>query len=127
MSDQCSVGTPLSSRTGAQRLSYDDQMTEVATEQHRFLRAAMEELAPDRTAFAELIGVSKRSLDKWLYPYLPGRPKGEQDFRVMAEYARRLLVVLLERQDSREVVARFAPQRPPRVGKKRGRPARPPH
>lgn len=56
----------------------------------------LQPFAPTRESFAELIGVSKRGLDKWLFGYNATRPRNQQEFREMPEPVRRLLILMLE-------------------------------
>lgn len=89
----------------------DQRLLEKAQQQRELLERAMEafeSIAPSRERFAELIGVSKRGLDKWLYPYMPGKPKSEQDCREMPEPVRRLLIIMLEQRSAERLVQRLA-------------------
>lgn len=89
----------------------DRLMLQKAQQQKELLERAMaafESIAPNRKQFAELIGVSKRGLDKWLYPYVPGKPKSEQDCREMPEPVRRLLIIMIEQPSAVRLVQRLA-------------------
>lgn len=91
--------------------AHDQMLLQKAQQQKELLDRAMatfESVAPNREQFAELIGVSKRGLDKWLYPYMPGKAKSEQDCREMPEPVRRLLIIMLEQRSALKVLQRLA-------------------
>ena len=63
--------------------------------QQDFLRDAMRRLNLTRDAFAERLGVRRRTLDTWLLP------EGSQEFRAMPEVVQRFVSEIAERQVDR--------------------------